>query len=227
MSLAITAEIKTPNNEFLENRVSRRARSERDKCKSAKLHTVLIDHPIAMWHKLLWDIDCFNDIQRHAYSEEEDEPLVYAALNVCIAATSLGDWVVTDWGGRQRKQGLPFERSDFLALIVEALPVQRICIAIANTAKHSAYQERDWTGGEASLAFEPSDEDSPGGLTLYYRQNGEQTSAYTSFDELGQMWGWLLADLGYGDGKPSSPKWWRQKMRHIFPPIDFDALPPK
>jgi hypothetical protein len=202
--------------------MSRKTRSNRDKSRSAKLHTVLIDDPIAMWHKLLWDIDCFENIQRAAYSEDEDEPLAYAALNVCIAATSLGDWVVTDWGRKQREKGLTFKRSDFLAQILEAVPVQRICLAIANTAKHSEYQEREWTGGYASLSFEPSDEHSPGGLTLYYRQDGQQTSAFASFDALGQTWGRLLVELGYGDISLPSPRWWKQKMRRIFPPIDIE-----
>lgn len=65
-------------------------------------HTVLIGNPVTMWEKLAWDIDEFQDIQRLA--PDEREPLVYSAINVCIAAWSLENWVVATLKARWREE---------------------------------------------------------------------------------------------------------------------------
>lgn len=177
-------------------------------------HTAIIDHPVAQWEKLLWDVDTFQTIQRRA----EDKQLVaYAAINVCISAWSLQEWT-TQFVRRQEGNARPPDaiRGEIMAN-VEA---QTICDAVANTAKHSGFGERKWLGGEVVLTFVAGDQYDPGGWTLFHKGSTDILPAYASFDALVTSWWQQLVAFGLGVGPQPTPLWFRAKMERIFPPIE-------
>lgn len=75
-------------------------------------HTAVIGDVSTMWQKLAWDIQVFDDIQRDA--PQEREPLGFAAVNVCIAASSLRNWTETAFAQRRRREGKSYDRAEFL-----------------------------------------------------------------------------------------------------------------
>jgi len=125
-------------------------------------HTAIVGDVAGMWSKLRWDADLFRDLQL-AWPDEQ-EPLAYAAINVCIAASSLRDWVKADLRRREPRADRPSPK-DIVQEIWAAVPLQPMCEAIANSAKHSVLSDR-WDG-TAVLAWE-EDEESPPGYVLRY-----------------------------------------------------------
>jgi hypothetical protein len=188
---------------------------------SATRHTGVIDGSIKMWEKLCWDIECFDDIQR-SYPDDE-EPLAYAAINVCIAASSLGDWVEAEWKVKERAVGRRV-RTDFRdAVILPAVKAQGMCDDIANTSKHSRLAQRKWAGGQVTVVHEPGDEDGPPGW-MYY-QADEQTAGFglDAFQSLKLDWWTLLVELGLTSGPMYLPRWHQKKISAIFGlPIELD-----
>ena len=94
----------------------------------AKLHTVVIGSAVDMWSKLAWDVDVFEDIQRSFPNEKQ--PLAYAAINVCIAAISLRDWVQA---AVKHRAGDEWNKDAFFQDLRDAVPELVVCEAIANT----------------------------------------------------------------------------------------------
>ncbi|MEY9717846.1 hypothetical protein ABIA22_000336 [Sinorhizobium fredii] len=168
-----------------------------------------------MWEKLAWDIDVFEDIQR-SYPNEK-QPLAYAAINVCIAAESLGDWVGKIIGSRSPTASEPpWDRiRDHLA---SRVPQLNMCKAIANTAKHHNFREGRWIGGRVDLVWEEGDEYGPPGFALYHiDDNGQSmTLAFNSFQALKEAWWNALTAEGLAEGRMPTPEWMQNKLRRIF-----------
>jgi len=140
--------------------------------RSATDHTVVISDFPSMYWKLLWDIDQFDTLQRN--DPEFMAPLAYAAINVCIAATSLRDWVTTEVTARSRREKTKVLPEQVVRdRIYDIVPHQKMCEAVAATAKHSRFDEKQCRGGLVRIdKFEPS-EDDPGGFFLRHVQDGD------------------------------------------------------
>jgi hypothetical protein len=188
--------------------------------KDATMHTAVIGTVVEMWEKLAWDIDIFEDIQRRY--PDETQPLAYAAINVCIAAASLGDWVLKTIEPQFSAESASRIRDQIAAQV----PELNMCRAIANTAKHLEYKESRWAGGRVDLVWEEGDEYGPPGYALYHVHNDGQsmTLAFNSFQALKEAWWKTLVAEGLATGQMPSPKWMQNKLTRIFGPAP--ELPP-
>lgn len=182
----------------------------------ASRHTVVIDDPLSMWAKLAWDIEIFREVQ--ASYPDEAQPLAYAAINACIAAKSLYDFVVTATKSLKRKQKIPIDDVAFAVDLANAIPGQAICSAIANTAKHGIIDEGKWHGGRVELHYREGDEDCPPGFVVYH-VSGQQDSAalaMKTFTDLLDNW-WSYLELhGFTNGENRVPEWQQNKLRRMF-----------
>ena len=153
-----------------------------------------------MWAKLAWDVDVFRDIQI-GYPHEQ-QPLAYAAINACIAATSLRNWAETAVRSKARGDGRTFDKQRFDSDVTSAVPGQAMYEAIANTAKHSRFADGEWPGGRVSMDWQDGDEDSPPGWILRYSADGAVVSGLSvnSFMSLPEVWWSHLRDLQLVEG---------------------------
>lgn len=183
-----------------------------------KKHTAIINDPVGMWSKLAWDADVFSDIQK-SYPDER-QPLAYAAINVCIAASSLQSWVEAFLKRKSRKSKEPWVADTFRQGILETIPEQPACIAIANTSKHSGFRERPWHNGEVRLSWEEGDEDTPSGYVLYHVISGghSESIAVSRFDALCRNWLTYLAAHRLTNGQTDMPEWRTNKLNRMFRP---------
>lgn len=172
-----------------------------------------------MWSKLAWDADCFRDIQI-SYPDER-EPLAYAAINVCIAAASLQDWVREHLKRTAEDAGISWEDNIFFKDVISSVPEQSACVAIANTSKHSEFRERRWRNGEVVLAYEEGDNDVPSGYVLYHAiaHSHSEGFALSRFDALCQNWWTFMTARGLTDGHSGTPEWRNKKLNLIFRPF--------
>ncbi|RDJ04517.1 hypothetical protein [Rhizobium grahamii] len=197
--------------------------NEQSRLREATKHTAVIGTVVQMWEKLAWDIDVFEDIQR-SYPNEK-QPLAYAAINICIAAGSLRDWVIEAIRSLAPAGSEPSKDNvrDQLAL---QIPQLNMCTAIANTAKHHNFKEGRWVGGRVELGWEEGDEDIPSGFALYHVDNDGQsmTLAFSSFRALKEAWWNALDAEGLAAGRMPTPEWMRNKLARIFRPI-VEKLP--
>lgn len=182
----------------------------------ATRHTAIIRDPASLWSKLAWDVDVFRDIQ--VSYPDEPEPLAYAAINVCIAAWSLRNWVESVRARDMRRLGVNFDRAAFTSSIAAAIPEQAACEAIANTAKHARLGDGDWPGGKVRLDWEEGDEDSPPGFILYHlREDGQSEGlAVNRFMSLRDNWWDFLSENAMVIGQARVPQWQQRKLRRIF-----------
>jgi len=171
-----------------------------------------------MWSKLAWDADCFRIIQT-SYPDER-EPLAYAAINVCIAAASLQDWVEKSLEHRAKQASDAWGQKSFFEDVISAVSEQSACVAIANTSKHSQFKERRWLNGEVLLAYEEGDEDVPSGYVLYHVISGSHSEGFalSRFDALCRNWWKFLVAHGLIDRQSGSPDWMNNKLNRIFRP---------
>lgn len=183
---------------------------------SPTLHTAVIGDTAAMWAKLAWDVDVFRDIQI-GYPHEQ-QPLAYAAINVCIASTSLRNWAQTEFASRERSIGRTFDGEVFRRNLAVAVPGQAMCEAIANTAKHSRFRDDDWPRGRVSMDWEEGSEDFPSGWILRYGEADEASSGLSvnSFVSLPETWWAHLLDLQLVEGSLVLPEWKQNKLQRIF-----------
>tara|TARA_R110000787_G_scaffold51907_8_gene122608 strand:- start:394 stop:966 length:573 start_codon:yes stop_codon:yes gene_type:complete len=183
---------------------------------NATKHTAIISDPVSMWSKLAWDADVFRDIQT-SYPDET-QPLAYAAINVCIAATSLQDWVKVCLERELKKAGETWDNDAFYQGVSNAIPEQSACVAIANTSKHSEFRERRWTNGEVLLTLEEGDEDIPPGYVLYHVIAGSHSEGFavSRFDTLCNNWWKYLTDHNLTNGQAKIPEWQQNKLHRIF-----------
>lgn len=195
----------------------------------ATKHTAVIGTVVQMWEKLAWDIDVFEDIQR-SYPNEK-QPLAYAAINICIAAESLRDWVTETIRSRSPAGSTP-SKDSIRDQLASQVPQLNMCTAIANTSKHHHFKESRWIGGRVEIGWEEGDEDIPSGFALYHVDNIGQrmTLAFTSFQALKEAWWHALVAEGLagraGDGRrPPTPEWLHNKLERIFGPVTVN-LPP-
>jgi hypothetical protein len=160
-------------------------------------HTVVIADPATMWAKLAWDIDTFSELQRDY--PDMAEPLGYAAVNVCIAAWSLRQWVWSFHAKGERASGHPPCAEHFQSRLYEAVPEQRMCEAIANTAKHAAFEEAAWPGGAVRIDWLEATEDTPGTFILrqIHGDPNTDTMALSRFSDLERNWLDFLKALGF------------------------------
>ncbi|GEM_PF-3140350 len=181
----------------------------------ATRHTAIIGDPVGLWSKLAWDVDVFRDIQ--VGYPTEVEPLSYAAINVCIAAGSLRNWVENVEARAARARGTAFDREGFLSAMHRAVPEQAACEAIANTAKHARVADGEWPGGEVRLEWREGDEDVPPGYVLLHSdESGCVGVAVGRFDALcGNWWSHLVAS-GLAAGQRRIPDWQQRKLHRIF-----------
>jgi hypothetical protein len=179
-------------------------------------HTAIVGDVAAMWAKLAWDVDVFRDIQV-GYPHEQ-QPLAYAAINVCIAASSLRNWAETAARSKARASGPAFDKKGFDSHLKAAVPAQAMCEAIANTAKHSRFADGEWPGGWVSLEWEEGDEDSPPGWVL--RHGGEPAVlpglSVNQFGSLPETWWAHLRGLQLVEGDFQLPQWQQNKLRQMF-----------
>ncbi|MDG2522961.1 hypothetical protein P7B02_15605 [Caulobacter segnis] len=166
----------------------------------------------------------FHDIQVNY--PDEPEPLCYAAINVCIAAQSLPDWVEATLVKRQRRGGPKFNKAAFKALVAQELPTQAVCEAIANTAKHANLRQSGWPGGEVRLIWYEGDEDIPPGYVLeHFSKDPDRCSvAVSSFDALCSGWWRVLEKMQMTEDAPAMPKWRQRQVRRTFGQALDDAL---
>jgi len=168
-----------------------------------------------MYWKMVWDIEQFDRIQRSM--PDLDEPLAFAAINVCIAATSLRDWTVASFMAKRRLQKKPVTKGKVLEHIYRHVPQQGMCEAIANTAKHSRLQEANWRGGHVRIDVDESTEDDPGGRVLrHIHEDGAYTSlGLNAFMAMEQCWWGELQNLGFAFPR-IGPEWWQRNVRSKF-----------
>jgi len=182
--------------------------------KPATDHTAIIGDVPAMWSKLRWDAEVFRDFQV-TYADEA-EPLAYAAINVCIAASGLKDWA---------KRAVPRkERDTFDEDLATAVPLQAMCEAIANTYKHSAHSDGRW-GGSVSLEWEEADEWGPEGYVLRYigpdgRGGLGGGIAANQFRELLSDWWTFLLSKKLVAPDQGTPAWLQRKILKNFPALE-------
>jgi hypothetical protein len=178
-------------------------------------HTGVITDAPGMFWKLAWDIDQFDDIQRNDPSLEE--PLAFAAINVCISASSLRAWTVTSYVAQQRLKGNKISDKEVSDHIYQHVEQQRMCEAIANTAKHSRFKEAEWRGGYVSVDFDDPTEDDPGGLILrHIHEDGAFTSkALNAFMCLERNWWGELQNLGFAFDR-TGPEWRQRRIRALL-----------
>lgn len=190
------------------------------------VHTAIIRDAGDMWSKLAWDADVYRDVQISYPSETQ--PLAYAAINVCIAATSLRDWVASEVARRARAAGLKYDEKAHLTAMYAAVPEQALCEAIANTAKHAKHRDGDWPGGEVRLEWEEGDEDCPPGYMLHHLNGAGQggSLAVNTFDALCGNWWDLLKALDLAKDQRRTPEWQQNKLRRIFGNPEGRVLPP-
>lgn len=179
-------------------------------------HTAVITDVPMMWQKLAWDIDQFDDIQR-SYPDMA-EPLAFAAINVCISAASLADWASAAFISRRRAEGRPIGRAEVLAHIHATVPQQVMCEAIANTAKHSRFDEREWVGGEVRLDWSDGNEDEPPGYLLrhIHADNQIESVALNAFGVLERNWWGALQTMGFALPATHSLEWRQRRLQGIF-----------
>lgn len=189
--------------------------NRRKSTRSASEHTVVITDVQNMFWKLAWDIKQFDEIQRN--QPDFVAPLAYAAINVCIAATSLRDWVVSEVRSLRRDQGLADMREQAIReQIYRYVPQQQMCEAIANTAKHSRLSEGDWQGGSVRVNFHEPDEWTPGGyMLMHIHGNQRHEIGLNEFMALERCWWLALHQLGFAF-QHSGPDWWQARLRSIF-----------
>jgi hypothetical protein len=192
------------------------------RCKSnppieqAILHTAIIRGPIDKWSKLLWDADQFRDIQ--VSSPDERQPLAYAAINVCVTAWSLRNWVQSVRARDMRRAGVTFDHDSFLSELFATIPEQAACEAIANTAKHARHGEGQWPGGEVQLYWTEGDEDVPPGYVLHHvnRDGDHEDLAVNRFMDLCDHWWTYLSDNAMAIGAERTPQWLHNKLTEIW-----------
>lgn len=198
--------------------------------KEAKKHTAIISDPVDMWSKLVWDVDVFRDIQ--ASYPDEVQPLSYAAINVCIAATSLQDWAKTSLEQKSKEAQEMWDKDAFYQAfrqdVESAIPEQSACVDIANTSKHSNFCERYWLKGEVQLTWEEGDEDIPSGYVLSHVIFGRHSEGFAvnRFDALCRNWWTYLATHGLTDGLTDMPEWQMKKLNRIFRPFIQSSVAP-
>ncbi|WP_246806901.1 hypothetical protein [Ensifer sp. ENS04] len=190
-------------------------------------HTAVIGTVVQMWEKLAWDIDVFEDIQRHYPSEKQ--PLAYAAINICIAAESLRDWVIETIRSQSPADSKP-PRDSIRDRLAADIPQMHMCTAIANTAKHHNFREGRWTGGRVEIAWDEGGEDMPSGFALYHIDgNGRSKLAFSSFKALKDAWWNTLVAEGLAEpvteGTIPTPEWMQNKLARIFGPVTSVLLP--
>jgi hypothetical protein len=184
-------------------------------CELPSRHTVVVSDVESMFWKLTWNIHQFDQIQRT--DPQVHEPLAYAAIDVCIAASSLCDWTAAAFVSKKRELGEQVTKADVTAQIDAAVPQQAMCRSIANTAKHSRFEEGDWAGGSVRIDSDPPSEEVPGGLFLrYVNNNGATTSiAANELQLLETNWYAALQTLGFTFPR-TPPKWMQLHYQRIF-----------
>jgi hypothetical protein len=178
-------------------------------------HTAVISNVPGMFWKLAWDIDQFDDIQRN--DPILGDPLAFAAINVCISASSLRGWAVAAVVAKQRLEGKKIEEKQVSDHIYQHVEQQRMCEAIANTAKHSRFREAEWQGGHVRIDYEEPTEDDPGGLILrHIHEDGAFTSiALNAFMCLERNWWGELQNLGFAFPH-TDPEWRQRRIRELL-----------
>lgn len=192
-------------------------KSRREATGSPTGHTVVIGDVVSMWAKLAWEVDHFSQLQRDY--PDQMEPLGFAAVNVCIAAWSLRNWTWTAFSRRERELGHVLTMQDFLARLYAAVPEQPMCEAIANTAKHAALDESEWTGGRVRIDWHDPTEDTPGTFVLrqFDINTDGDTLALSRFGDLERNWLDFLKSLGFEAPRDVYDVEFRQRrLRKIF-----------
>lgn len=194
--------------------------------KRPEAHTAIIGDVVAMWEKLAWDVDQYQDIQRSC--PHEKQPLSFAAINACVAAWSLEQWAKAAWMKRERLADKKVSEKQFYGLIGPLVPAQAICASIANTAKHAEHHDHEhWKGGEVRLDWDDGDEDVPSGFILYHvgPNQTKAASAYSTFEDVRNDWWTCLVTLGLATGPQRSPEFMQNKLRRIFGNVVVPRLP--
>lgn len=181
------------------------------------LHTAVIADVPTMWEKLTWDIAQFDDIQRS--SPDLREPLGFAAINVCISASSLRDWTVAAFVRKRRGLGQTVDQQRVIDHIYAHVPQQRMCEAIANTAKHSRFNAAQWPDGIVRLDWEEESESDPPGYVLRHIHAGGafDSIALNAFGDMQRSWWGELQNLGFAfSANPHGFEWQQRRLRDFF-----------
>lgn len=171
---------------------------------SPVLRTAIIASSVDMWKKMTWNLHSFQDLQRENPDEVDLEPLVYAAINLCISAQSLKEWVRGEVLRSKRAGGENYSDQDFMGEVKSGVPLQEMCDAIANTVKHSRLNENEWVGGTLRVSYIEADEYTPDAHLLEHSTDGQ--SWYISANALADLrhqWWSLLQHFGIVEGAPA------------------------
>jgi hypothetical protein len=166
-------------------------------------------------------------LSRHSNKlSRREAPLAYAALNVCITATSLQDWAEAFLERNCKEAKETWNNPAFYRDVLAAIPEQSACVAIANTSKHSKFRERRWLNGEVRLTLEEGDEDTPSGYVLYHVISGGHSEGFavSRFDGLCRNWWAYLTARGLTDGQTGMPEWRTNKLNRMFRPFIQSAM---
>lgn len=139
------------------------------------------------------------------------ESVNFAALDFCVAAVSLRDWVkieVLRFARANPAIDLPQEESSFYSLIKARIRWQHVIEAVANASKHGTYDDRQFEGGVVQptqmippivdeLTESPVDLTDVSWYDLLIQQRGsdEATPGYVAFGEALEDWETLINEL--------------------------------
>ena len=127
------------------------------------------------------------------------------------------DWAETAFCRRARDAGLKFDAKRFEAELMQAVPAQAMCEAIANTAKHSRFDDGKWPNGQVTIDWEDGDEDSPSGWILRNHVGGASRGlAVNGFADLPKDWWTHLVVLDLVEGPMRLPEWQQRKLKRMF-----------
>lgn len=167
-----------------------------------------------MWEKMYWDMEVFSDIQR-SYPDE-GQPLVYAALNACIAAWSLETWARNSFVSGYPQKEKQDRRKYFDRVLANMIPLQAMCSVVANTAKHGAHRDSGWDGGSLSLKWDDGDECGPAGFVLVTKGQTNAPSMLNSLFDLPRDWWDFLQKMELVEENLPTPNWLRRKLSRMF-----------
>ena len=154
--------------------------------------------PPDMLTKLGWEMSTLFD----ALKQKDVRVAAYFALNGCLTACHMTDWVLAAldsegrWGDAQRVLNAT-TRSEFLEVVVN-VPALAACHQVANAAKHVFLSDtRSYRSGyNASHEPLPPDQDGPQHGLWIDTPHGEEEIVWTLYRAY-EWWADTLRSLGY------------------------------
>lgn len=155
--------------------------------------TALIGQAQHVWGKLTWEASQLRKAH-HAIPFAVDA-LVFGAVNFAITAASLEDWM---WKLAARRLPVSQSRQQFQDAVCEAVPLQPAFRDIANTFKHGAHRDENWSGGTVELVHFVGFTGTPREYILIYHSDlhGNSQTSLDVFDQAADQWGVFVRSSG-------------------------------